>query len=85
MKHLRPLDSMVIEKMKQYRGSSILKKAAMNLLVKQLTSNDIEELREMFHQIDVKHTGTIDSHELRIAMEKAQIDVKPEEIDEIIK
>ena len=39
------LDPNLIEQLKNYRGVSTLKKAAMNLLVKMLDSKEIENLR----------------------------------------
>ena len=42
------LDKDVIQKLKEFRGSSTLKKAALNVLVKMLNPKDMEGLREEF-------------------------------------
>ena len=59
------LDPNIINSLKQYRGVSTLKKAAMNLLVKMLDSKDIEGLRDVFLQMDKDGTGMITALELK--------------------
>jgi hypothetical protein len=39
------LDSEVIKKLKEFKGSSTLKKAALNILVKMLNPRELENLR----------------------------------------
>jgi hypothetical protein len=46
------LDPAILERLRQYRGVSTLKKAAMNLLVKMADNKDIKSLRDIFMQID---------------------------------
>lgn len=43
-----PLDESVLRKLREFKGSSMLKRAALNLLVKMLSSSDVERLREQF-------------------------------------
>lgn len=40
-----PLSSEVVQNLRKFRGSSTLKKAALNLFVKMLNPNDVEALR----------------------------------------
>ena len=42
------LDSEVIDNLKRFKGQSVLKKAALNVLVKMLGPKDIQRLREQF-------------------------------------
>ena len=42
------LDPAILERLRNYRGVSTLKKAAMNLLVKMADNKDIKHLREIF-------------------------------------
>jgi calcium-dependent protein kinase len=72
-------------KLKEFRGTSALKKAAMNVLVKMLNEKEIEHLREQFHQIDKNRTGLIDASELSEAIKKMDFDIPEEEINHIIK
>ena len=41
----KAIDSEVIERLKDFKGSSKLRKAALNVLVKMLKPSDIEQLR----------------------------------------
>jgi len=50
----------VLMRLRQFKGSSILKKAALNVLVKMLSPNDVENLREMFQKIDTDNSGFIE-------------------------
>lgn len=42
------IDESVLKKLREFKGSSMLKRAALNLLVKMLSSSDVETLREQF-------------------------------------
>lgn len=65
------LDPHILERLRQYRGVSTLKKAAMNLLVKMADNKEIEHLREMFMRMDKDQTGDITESELREALNEA--------------
>lgn len=70
--------------MKEYKGVSALKKAAMNILVKMADNKDIEKLREAFIAMDLDATGDIQADELKIALKNANFNFSDEEIDSII-
>ena len=55
----------VLNRLRSYKGVSILKKAGMNLLMKTATEKEVELLREMFMKIDTDGTGLIHASELR--------------------
>lgn len=79
------LDPHILERLRQYRGVSTLKKAAMNLLVKMADNKEIEHLREMFMRMDKDHTGDITESELREALNEAQVKLAShEELDRIV-
>jgi hypothetical protein len=69
------LDPDVINKLRNYRGVSALKKACMNMLVKMLEPKEIEILREQFAKIDKDGTGMITVKELQEAMVEAAIPI----------
>jgi Ca2+-binding EF-hand superfamily protein len=50
--------------LREYRGGSKLKKAAMNFLVKMLDASEISKLREVFLSMDKDGTGMISLNEL---------------------
>ena len=59
----------VIESMMNYRGVSILKQAALNLLVKQVDSIEIQDLQQQFWCIDTDQSGLISADEIFKAIE----------------
>ncbi len=50
--------------MKQFKGSSKFKKAALNILVKMLNPKEIEHLRGEFQKVDTDNSGVIEIAEL---------------------
>jgi hypothetical protein len=46
------LDPNILKNLRDYRGVSALKKAALNILVKMADYKDIQKLREIFMRID---------------------------------
>lgn len=80
----RKIDPAVIAQLKEYKGQSKLKKAAMNMLVKMLNAKEINHLREEFAKIDTDHSGFIEFSELEKALKKSRVKMNQEEIDSII-
>ena len=58
------MDKEVLQRMNSYRGQSLLKKAAVNVLVKHLEANQIQKLKEEFEKIDTDHSGFLEVSEL---------------------
>ncbi len=54
-----PLDPGILNTMRQFAGSSILKKEAARCLVKMLRDEDIQHLKIRFHSMDKDNTGLI--------------------------
>ena len=79
------LDGNVVGLLKSFKGSSKLKKAAMNVLVKQLSNKEIDHLRVEFQKIDTGNTGFIDANELANAMQDLNRSMTRKEIEKIIK
>lgn len=78
------LDSEVLEKLRNYKGVSSLKKVAMNILVKMADSKEIEHLRDMFMKMDKDHTGDITAVELKEALDEAHIKIDDKELEQIV-
>jgi len=78
------LDQEVVVNLKKYRGQSVLKRAAMNVLVKQLAPKQIEKLKNEFEKIDSDLSGFIEVKELQEALKSADINMQDMEIDRII-
>ena len=62
------IDHNVIDRLKSFKGSSKLKRAAMNMLVKMADQNEIEKLGQQFQQLDKDKTGVLNDWELRHAI-----------------
>jgi Ca2+-binding EF-hand superfamily protein len=58
------LDPSVMNQLRQFKGSSTLKRAALNLFVKMLNPVDVENLRQQFQKIDSDNSGFIEINEL---------------------
>ena len=79
------LDPSLFENVKDYKGVSTLKKAALNLLVKMVDSKEIEKLRAAFVKIDKDQTGMINKDELYEAMKNSHISISDKDIENIMK
>jgi len=55
---------MVVSRLRSFKGESTFKKAAMNLLVKTATEEEVKDLRSQFQAIDTDGTGLIKASEL---------------------
>ena len=54
----------VLKHMKSYRGVSHLHRAAMNILVKMSTDEEVKDLRETFQALDKDGDGMIEAREV---------------------
>jgi len=63
------IDRAILLKLKQYRGVSKLRTAAIDLIVKTMSPVEIEPLKQLFLAIDKDKTGFIHVNELKDALE----------------
>lgn len=78
------LDLGLLQNLKEFKSTSVLKKTALSVLVKLVTAKEIEKLKKQFEAIDTDFTGYIDAEELSEAMKKSNLKVPAQEIDKII-
>ena len=81
---LKKISSEVIERLKNFKGESTFKKAAMNLLVKTATEEEVHDLKAAFQAIDTDGTGMIGAQELRQILVSKKQNVSDSEISSII-
>lgn len=74
----------VLMRLRQFKGSSTLKKAALNVLVKMLQPNEVEDLRQLFQKIDTDNSGFIEIHELERALESNNHHIGAQELKKIV-
>lgn len=80
----KPLDNVVIERMRQFAGMTKLKKAAFLVVARCLSSEEISGLRQLFRTIDTDNSGTITVDELKVAMNKMGSKLKEDELHALI-
>lgn len=78
------MDTEIVKSLREFKGSSKLKKAALNALVKMLKPKDIEHLKEEFQKVDTDNSGFIEYKELEEALKKAEFKLTNEELAKII-
>ena len=64
----RPLDSVVLSRMKKFSAMNKLRKAALLVIAKSLSADEINGLQQLFRSIDADSSGTITVDELRAAL-----------------
>ena len=78
------LDENVLQRLKSYKGESLFKRAAMNMLVKMATSKEVDDLRQTFEQIDKDGTGMILEKELHEIIRQKKLNMSDTEIKDLI-
>ena len=68
----------------EFKGESILKRAALNMIVKMSSTKEVIELKDAFNKIDTDGTGIIDAAELRQVFVKSSVEIDEESITAII-
>ena len=74
----------VVARLRSFKGQSSFKKAAMNILVKTATEEEVDDLRAQFMAIDTDGTGMIKAQELHDILKQKRMNVSEEEIAEMI-
>ena len=75
----------MIENLRKYKGVSHLKRAAMNILVKMATEDEVADLTQAFKRIDTDNSGYIDIHELMRVINKQHLNLTEEDAQKMIK
>lgn len=78
------LDNDVITRLRSYKGESLFKRAAMNMLVKMASSKEVEELRAQFQAMDKDGSGMILAKELNEIIRKKKLNMSDKEINDLI-
>lgn len=74
----------VARRMRRFVRMTKLKRLALNILSRQLTTTELQQLRVVFNSIDTDGSGKISAHELQQALEKHAKDANiPELLDAI--
>ena len=74
----------VILKLRKYRGESLLKRTAINILVKQMEPHQINSLKDEFQKLDTDTSGFLEKNELRDAINNSHYAIEGSEVDDIV-
>jgi calcium-dependent protein kinase len=78
------IQTQIIDSLREYRGANKLRKAAMNVFIKHIEEEDIENLRLAFWKMDHDKTGLITCTALQQVMRNMKFEMEADEIDKII-
>lgn len=78
------LNKEVIENLRAFKGKSLLRKAALNVLVKHLQPQSINRLKAEFEKLDTDNSGFLEIEELKKAIQNSDQQMMDDEINEII-
>ena len=68
----------IMQRLTSFHGRNKLKKAAIQLLVKQMSESSFSELRSIFNEMDTDKSGTINKDELKraLSLSKSTVDIQ---------
>lgn len=74
-------ESLMVKKLREYRGVSHLKRAATNILVKMSNETETKTLREQFRMLDTDGTGMISREGLGLFLRKLNPEIELGEVN----
>jgi calcium-dependent protein kinase len=80
---LRPIPYSVFDKLKRYQSPSLFRKEAMKLMINQISSEQINELKEAFISLDTDNTGFISIGDVEEAMRLSGLSFAAEQIAKV--
>ncbi|XP_028784902.1 calcium-dependent protein kinase 20-like [Neltuma alba] len=80
----KPLDSVVLTRLKQFSARTKLKKLAIRIIAETLSEDEIAGLKEMFKMIDADNSGQITFEEMKVGLERVGVSMKDSEINRIM-
>lgn len=83
--HENKIETHSVMSLKRFQGHNSLKKAALNILVRQLHPDELRELREYFQAADKDHSGTVTYEELKEMVKFKGLNYSDAELEQIIK
>ncbi|KAK6939000.1 EF-hand domain [Dillenia turbinata] len=80
----KPIDNVVLIRMKQFRAMNKLKKLALKVIAENLSEEEITGLRQMFNNMDTDRSGTITYEELRDGLSRLGSKLTETEIKQLM-
>ncbi|KAJ6405963.1 hypothetical protein OIU84_013852 [Salix udensis] len=80
----KPIDSVVLARMKQFRAMNKLKKLALKVIAESLSEEEIKGLKQMFKNMDTDGNGTITYDELKTGLSRLGSKLTEVEIQQLM-
>ncbi|GKV01344.1 hypothetical protein SLEP1_g13901 [Rubroshorea leprosula] len=80
----KPLDSIVLSRLKQFSAMNKLKKMALRVIAQRLSEEEIAGLKEMFKMIDTDNSGQITFEELKEGLKRFGADLHETEFHDLM-
>ncbi|KAI8558771.1 hypothetical protein RHMOL_Rhmol04G0123200 [Rhododendron molle] len=80
----KPIDIVVLSRMKQLCAMNKLKKVALKVIAENLSEEEIVGLKEMFKSIDTDNSGTITFEELKAGLPKLGTKLSESEVRQLM-
>ncbi|KAH7544391.1 hypothetical protein ACOSP7_030385 [Xanthoceras sorbifolium] len=80
----KPIDSAVLSRMKQFRAMNKLKKLALKVIAENLSTDEIQGLKQMFTNIDTDNSGTITYDELKAGLARLGSKLTEAEVQQLM-
>ncbi|KAG4213801.1 hypothetical protein ERO13_A01G079700v2 [Gossypium hirsutum] len=80
----KPIDSAVLSRMKQFRRMNKLKQLALKVIAENLSSEEIQGLKQMFANIDTDNSGTITYEELKTGLARLGSKLTEAEVQQLM-
>jgi len=78
------IDSNILESLQNYKATSRFQKEALSVVVKHLSYESIQDLKNAFFEFDTSNTGYLSLEEVQAALEKAGFNIAGSKVREII-
>mmetsp|Transcript_32727 Transcript_32727/g.32434 ORF Transcript_32727/g.32434 Transcript_32727/m.32434 type:complete len:254 (+) Transcript_32727:517-1278(+) len=80
-----PLDPNIILALRNYKPKSQMQRAALGIIVKYLSADQIKDLRQAFFDIDVNQKGVLNINEINEALNKCGINLPKTQLSELFR
>lgn len=83
--NLSELQGTFVDRLRHFRSTNKLKKAALQIIAGQLNESQLEHLREIFAVLDKDHNGTLTVQEIREGLERSGLSEVPTDLQRIMR
>ncbi|KFK30982.1 hypothetical protein AALP_AA6G053400 [Arabis alpina] len=80
----KPIDNVVLSRLKQFRAMSKFKKLALKVIAEGLSEEEIKGLKKMFEEMDTDNSGSITYEELKTGLAKLGSKLSEDEVKQLM-